>query len=349
VTAAPGTTSVGTAPDEAEWGRAVDLLRAADSVALACHLGPDGDALGSMLALTIALDSMGKSTCASWGSDPFAVPAAYASLPRLELVRPPGQFPAEAPLLVTLDTGSQDRLGLLETAVDDTIEAGGEVIVIDHHASNTRYGTVHLVDAAAAATAVLVNEMLQRLDVDLTAEIAAALYTGVATDTGCFKFASTTAATHELAGRLLATGFRHDLLSRAIWDTNSFGYVRLLGDVLGRAVLETEAAGGLGLVWTSSTAEDMRRHGVAMEQLEGVIDVLRTAQEAEVAVVCKQDADGSLKVSSRSKGQIDVGSLCVALGGGGHRFAAGFTTGDDLVSTMAALRKLLADAPHLPS
>ena len=124
--------------------------------------------------------------------------------------------------------------------------------------------------------------------------------------------------------------------------------MRLLGDVLGRAVLETDAAGGLGLVWTCSTAADMRQHGVTMDQLEGVIDILRTSREAEVAVVCKQDTDGSMKVSTRSKGQLDVGAVCVALGGGGHRFAAGFTSTADVAATMAALRAQLAAAPHLP-
>ncbi|MDQ6650230.1 MAG: bifunctional oligoribonuclease/PAP phosphatase NrnA [Actinomycetota bacterium] len=336
-------------PAAADWERAVELLASADSVALACHISPDGDALGSMLALAIALDSLGKSVTASWGSEPFAVPAAYASLSRLTLLSPPTRFPARPPLLVTFDTGSQDRLGVLAPVVDATLAAGGDVLVVDHHASNTGYGSVHLVDATAAATAVLVDELLRRLGVDLTADIAAALYTGLATDTGCFKFVSTTPATHELAGRLLATGFRHDLLSREIWDTNSFGYVRLLGDVLGRAELEADAAGGLGLVWTCATAADMRTHGVAMEQLEGVIDILRTSREAEVAVVCKQDLDGAMKVSTRSKGRIDVGAVCVALGGGGHRFAAGFTAHDDATTTMAAVRKLLADAPHLPA
>lgn len=329
---------------EQEWEAAVATLHAADEVALICHLGPDGDALGSLLGLTQALRQLGKRTVASWGSSPFEVPSSYAGLPGLDLLTPPEQFPGEPDLLVTLDTGSQDRLGSLATVVD----RARVVLVIDHHASNTRYGTLHLVDPTAAATAVLVEELVRRLGVSLTADIAAPLYTGVITDTGSFKFAATTPATHELAARLLATGIRHDLISRAVWDTNAFGYVQLLGVLLTRAALEPEAAAGLGMVWTHSTADDLRRHGVVLDEVEGVIDVIRTAREAEVAVIAKEGLDGQLRVSTRSKGRVDVGEICTALGGGGHRFAAGYTSDAAVGPTLAVLRECLESAPHLP-
>lgn len=311
---------------------------------LACHVNPDGDALGSMLALGIALRAAGKQVVASWGSEPFAVPVSYRTLPGQELLVPASQVPARPDLMVTFDTGSTDRLGSLA----DRVPRAREVVVLDHHTTNTRFGTINVVDPTAAATAVVVVELLDRMGLELTPEVAAPLYTGLVTDTGSFKYAATTPAVHHLAARLLATGIAHDEISRHIWDTEPFAYVQLLGAACSRAVLEPDEVGGLGLVWTTVTAEDLQRCGLALSDVEGVIDAVRVAQEAEVAVVVKSDpADGLLKVSTRSKGGVDVGEVCQALGGGGHRFAAGFTSDDDVPGTMARLRQALAGAPHL--
>jgi phosphoesterase RecJ-like protein len=334
-----------TSPSAADWSAAVSLLAGADEVALACHVGPDGDALGSMLALGAALRARGTRVVASWGGEPFEVPASYSFLPAVDLLVPPGDFPAAPQLFVTFDTGSPDRLGSLVGRVD-TADC---CLVVDHHASNTRYGDLHLVDTAAAATAVLVAELVDRLDVPLTAEIAAPLYTGLVTDTGSFKYVATTASVHELAARLLATGIRHDLISRAIYDTAPFDYVRLLGAACARAELEPDAVGGLGLAWTTLGADELDRCGLGLADVEGVIDVLRTAQEAEVAVVLKGDpVEGGWKVSTRSKGAIDMGVVCTSLGGGGHRYAAGFSAPGSAEDALGRLRSALADAPHLP-
>jgi phosphoesterase RecJ-like protein len=314
------------------WDEAVRVLNDAGEVALACHLGPDGDALGSLLALALGLRSLGKRVVASWGSEPFRVPPQYAFLPGLDLLSPPASFPASPALLVTFDTGSVDRLGSLAASAG----AAECVVVVDHHASNTRYGTVNLVDPDAAASVLLVDELLRRLGVPLTTDIAACLYTGLTTDTGSFKYQATTPAVHGVAARLLATGIDHAAIAREVWDTNRFGYVKLLGRLLDRAVLEPS-----GLVWTWSTQADFTSYGVGMEDIEGAIDVLRTTVEAEVSVICKETPDGTYAVSTRSKGAVDVGAVCVALGGGGHRYAAGFTSDADLATTMDRLRALL--------
>lgn len=334
------------APSEADWSAAVSVLDEADEVALACHVGPDGDALGSMLALGVALRTRGTTVRASWGSERFELPAVYDFLPGADLLVPPQEFPAAPALLVTFDTGSTDRLGSLA----DRVGAAGCTLVLDHHATNTRYGGLHLVDDGAAATAVLVAALVDRLGIALNAEIAAPLYTGLVTDTGSFKYAATTPSVHLLAARLLATGIRHDLISRAIWDTAPFGYVQLLGGACARAQLDPTAVRGLGLVWTVVRADELARHRLGLADVEGVIDVVRTAAEAEVALVLKEDAvEGNLKVSTRSKGAVDVGAVCSALGGGGHRFAAGFTSYDDVEHTLAAVRAALGEAEHLPT
>lgn len=325
------------------WDEAVALLRGARQVVLACHVGPDGDALGSMLALGLALKARGADVLCSWGEPELRVPDSLALLPGQELLVTPDQLPAEPELLVTLDTGSLDRLGL----VADVAKASRDVLVVDHHASNTGFGTVHLVDVQAAATAVLVAGLVDRLDVVLDRDIATGIYAGLVTDTGSFKYAATTPEVHRLAARLLETGLRHDLLTRALYDTNTFGYVQLLGEALRRASLEADAVGGLGFVWTWTEPSDLTSYGVDLSQIEGMIDVVRTAVEAEVALVAKGDADGTVKVSMRSKGQVDVGRICVALGGGGHLYAAGFTSYDDVPTTVARVREALATAPHL--
>ena len=152
------------APAPADWDAVVGELREAPSVALACHVGPDGDALGSMLGLGAALRSLGKEVVASWGGEPFAVPESYSFLPAVDLLVPPGEFPVAPPLFVTFDTGSADRLGSL----GDRIRTAACCVVVDHHASNTRYGGLNLVDPTAAATAVLVAELVERLGVPLT-------------------------------------------------------------------------------------------------------------------------------------------------------------------------------------
>jgi phosphoesterase RecJ-like protein len=329
-----------------DWEDAVRLLRGARSAALACHVGPDGDALGSMLALGTALRAAGTEVVASWGAEPFEVPAAYSFLPSLDLLVPPSAFPAAPELLLVFDCGSPDRLGSLA----DRLRTSSCSVVIDHHASNTCFGMLNLVDDSAAATAVLVAELVDRLGLPLTSDVASALYTGLVTDTGSFRYLATTPSVHELAARLLATGIRHDLINRAIYDTAPFDYVQLLGQVCTRAELVPDAVGGLGLVWSVVAADDLARSGLGLADVEGVIDVLRVAQEAEVAAVLKGDpVEGGYKVSARSKGAVDVGAVCTGLGGGGHRFAAGFTSYDDATTTLARLRAGLDAAPHLPA
>jgi len=315
-------------------------LREHQHIAVLGHVRPDGDALGSSLALGLALRNSGREVAVSF-SEPFTVPETLAHLPGQDLLVAPARAAHRPDVLVTFDTGSADRLGDLCGRVEDA----AQVLVIDHHRSNTGYGSIHLVDTGAAATAVVVAHLLDVMGLEIDRDIAACLYTGLSTDTGSFRYAATTPEVHRLAARLLATGIRHDLIARELYDTHPFGWLPLVAAVLSRSALEPEAVGGLGLVWTYSTRADLGSLG--MDQVEGVIDVVRTAREAEVAVVYKELPDGFWAVSMRSKGGIDVGEVCVGLGGGGHRFAAGYTASGELTGILADLRKALDAAPHL--
>jgi len=329
-------------PSEGDWQAVVEALNSPGELLLACHLNPDGDALGSALALGLALRARGRTVPVSF-SEPFRLPDTLLHLPGQELLVAPGKAPAAPDVLITLDTGSPDRLGDLAGRV----ETARQIIVIDHHVSNTGYGTTHLVDTTAAATAVVVADLLDRLGARIDQDVATCLYTGLSTDTGSFRYAATTPEVHRLAARLLATGIRHDLIARELYDAHPYAWVSLLGVVLSRALLEPDAVSGLGLVWTYSTLEDLSERSLGVEQVEGVIDVIRTAREAEVAAVCKQLPDGAWAVSVRSKGRLDVGQVCVDLGGGGHTLTAGFTATGSLDVIVKQLRTALDSAPHL--
>jgi phosphoesterase RecJ-like protein len=317
-----------------EWEAALDVLHRTDSVVLMCHVGPDGDALGSMLGVGIALRERGLRVLASYDDTPFVVPARLRFLPGQDLLVAPELVPAHPGVVMTFDTGSIDRLGALAAPA----KAAGALVVVDHHTTNTRYGTHHLIDEAAAATAVVGLELVDRLGVEMDAAIATALYTGLTTDTGSFRFAATTPEVHEIGARMLRTGIAHDEIAREVFDTRSFGYLQLLGRALQRAVLDGD------VVWTVVPAADRRELGVAFDEVEAIIGTLRIAEEADVAVVYKETDSGSYAVSMRSKGAVDVARVAVALGGGGHRFAAGFTSTADLDTTRQRLAAELSNA-----
>jgi bifunctional oligoribonuclease and PAP phosphatase NrnA len=321
-----------------DWSRAAKILDSADEVSLACHVRPDADALGSMLALALALTArpgVPAAVVASFGDTPFTIPASLDFLPGTGLLTPPERFPGRPPVMVTLDAASIDRLGPLAASA----AAAGELIVLDHHASNTGFGSVNLVDPAAAATAVLAGRLVAELGVPLTRDIATGLYAGLVTDTGSFKFAATSSLVHEFAARLLRTGIDAASISRRLFDTAPFGYLRMLAAALERAQLDRAACDGLGLVWTTVTRAD--RQDLPFDAAESVIDEVRKTAEAEVAVVLKEDDEGTWHISVRSKTQIDVGAACTALGGGGHARAAGFSASGRPDTAVRALEKVL--------
>ena len=302
---------------QADWSAAVAAIRGANEVVLACHQGPDGDALGSMLAVTLALRALGKEPVASWGSEPFVVPRHYRFLPQLDLLTPPGRVPAKPELMVTFDAGSFDRLGTLEP----NARAAASLIVVDHHVSNDRFGTINLIDPKAAASAVIAYELIQLLGVELDRDMAACLYTGVFTDTGGFKYQNTTPAVHAIAGDLISHDIDHAAIARIVYDTHPVGFLKVLGSALDRAELIPDAS----MIWTYVTQADLASSGIDMEDTDGLIDVIRTADVAEVACVLKQQPEGNYKVSMRAKSVANVGAVCESFGGGGHALAAGFT------------------------
>jgi phosphoesterase RecJ-like protein len=329
------------APTDADWDAAVAALTSGAPVLLLAHVGPDADALGSALAAGLALEARGVDVAVSFGDSPFVVPRVLRSLPGQHLLVAPGDV-GERPVVASFDVSSVERLGVLQPVA----EGASTLLAVDHHSSYTGFGQVHLVDVTAPATAVLALELVDRLGVELDQTIATAVYSGIVTDTGSFKYAATTADTHRTAARLLETGLRHDLIARHIYDDEPFGVLKVLGHALDTSVLETGAVGGLGLVHTRVSLVERQEHDLPLDAVERVIDVLRIATEAEVACVLKQDDAGLWRVSMRSKGRVDVSAVAASLGGGGHLFAAGFTGGPDADVVLADVRDALAALPH---
>ncbi|MGY1733961.1 bifunctional oligoribonuclease/PAP phosphatase NrnA [Geodermatophilus sp. SYSU D01045] len=316
------------------------LAAAADTgatVVLSGHVQPDADALGSTLALAEGLRRRGARVTATFPGRPV-LPDSLGWLPGAGDLVPSTAVPASPDVFVSLDAASPARLGELAALLGNA----GTSVVVDHHASNPGFGDVRLVDPAAPATVVLVAGLLDELGVPLNAGLATLLYAGLAADTGSFRFSSTRPDTHVLAARLLSTGIDHAAISQRLFGTAPFGWLRLLSAVAGRAVLEPGV--GAGLVWTWSSTAEAARHGLPGEQLEALVDVVRSTAEADVACVLKGQDDGSWAVSLRSRGGTDVARVAMALGGGGHRSAAGFTSHLDREATLAAIRAQVSSA-----
>lgn len=290
-------------------------LKEANSVAITIHVQPDGDALGSLLAMALYLKRLGKAVCATWGEE-IRIPAHYKWLPGIEDIK---EFNSciEADVLLTLDCANEHRLGLLE----EKLPVFKTVINIDHHIDNSRFGTINLLDFNAAATCEIVYELLKVMEADITLEIATLLYVGIVTDSGRFQYQNTTSKTLRIAADLVDLGAQPNAIFQNIYENTSFASLKLLARILERAEYVKESE----FIYSYILDSDLNEAGLAMADTETFIDYLRTAKEACVVGIFKETPDGKLKVSLRSKGIIDVGSITREAGGGGHRNAAGAT------------------------
>lgn len=319
----------------AELERAASVIQDAPALALACHQAPDGDALGSMLAVHLLCRSHGKASVASW-PEPFTVGLHYRFLPGLELTTPPGGFPPEPEVMVTFDCASVGRLGELEKAA----RSARELVVVDHHGSNSGYGSVNVVDPGAAATAVLVRDLAAALGWELDREVALCLYTGLATDTGRFQYSNTTPEVFALARELASFDLPMAAVNRHLFEEHRLACLQLLGSCLARAELDAD----LGLVATWVSADDLERHGVELAETEGLVDLVRRTAEADVSCVLRETPEG-VRGSLRSVSETDVAAVAAAFGGGGHRLAAGFTVPGTLSEVLDAVKAALRGGP----
>lgn len=310
--------------------RAAEVLDAAGRVVAVGHVRPDGDALGSALALAHAARDAGKEAWASF-PDPFVLPESFRFLDLGPLV--PVAELAVSDVAVVCDTAEPGRLGDALAVV----ERAGHLVVVDHHPGEGGFGDVVVVDPSAAATAQLVHRLLRRLRWPISEATATALYTGIVTDTGRFQYSSTTPEVHRIAAELLAAGVRPEVVGRHLYEEVPFGYYAVVARVMGRAVLEAD----LRLVWSILRRDDLEAGGIPAEEADGLIDLVRLAREADVALLLKELEPGVVKGSLRSRGRVDVGAVAAGIGGGGHHNAAGFTFRGSVADAVAAVREAL--------
>jgi phosphoesterase RecJ-like protein len=293
--------------------RAAAVIEAATSLAITCHVNPDGDALGSALALAHAARAAGKEAVVAFGG-PQDMADTLGFLDMTPLVSP-AEFPRDPECMVVFDVAAPSRLAELGS------NAGRAevVIVIDHHISNDGFGDITVIHPEIAASAQLATYLIEALGWPIDETVATCLMVGIVTDTGRFQYSSTTGETMRVAARLIDAGVKPEVIGQAIYESVPFGYLQLSSAVLGRATLEED----LGLVWSTMTSEDLEAAGIGYAQADALIDDLRIAREAGVALLLKQ-TDTGWKGSMRSRGEVDVARIADSFGGGGHHNAAGF-------------------------
>ncbi|MDR1191455.1 MAG: DHH family phosphoesterase [Verrucomicrobiales bacterium] len=296
------------------YGELVTALAQAESVILLSHIRPDGDAYGSTLGLGLSLLALGKRV-RIFNRD--GLNSLYRFLPRAELIeRTPARLP-EADLLVALDTSTEERLGLgdsLRPAVSVSVDWN-----IDHHASNTGYGRRQFVDPSQPAVAGVVTDLIAEARWPLTAEVATALYVGLLTDTGSFRYRGTSPHTFDQAALLVAKGADPAELAKQCYQNISVARFKLQQ----RALANLQFEFGGALTHTTLTPADFTESGALVEDTEGIVETGLAISGTELAALFELKDDGGLKVSLRSKGRVNVSELALEFDGGGHPGAAG--------------------------
>jgi phosphoesterase RecJ-like protein len=300
----------------------VEALRSHERFLLITHENPDGDALGSILAMKLALESLGKDVVMYlYGEVPL--PQEYAFMPLEELAR---EVPADASarVLVALDCANERRLG-----PDPSVLTGGPLVLnIDHHHDNSRFGHIDLIVPHASSTAEVLRDVFRELGVALTPDMAEALYTALVTDTGRFQYRNTTPKALRLAAELVEAGADVHRVFQGVYESVQFAKLKLLARALERA----QVYEGGAIVISYLLRTDFHEVGAAEPYSEGIIDYLRAVEGAEMAVLIREPprTDGlapSRRVSLRSStDELDVSAIARKSGGGGHRQAAGFST-----------------------
>jgi phosphoesterase RecJ-like protein len=296
-----------------------DALREHDRFLVVTHENPDGDALGSLLAATLALRKLGKDAVMYLpGRTPL--PREYAFMPLGDLVR---ERPVDAAdrVLFAVDCAKAERIG------DDAVVAGSPLVLdVDHHHDNTRFGDLNLIVADASSTGEVLRDVFAELGLELTPDLAEPLYIALVTDTGRFQYANTTPKALRLAAELVDAGADIHEVFQQVYESVEFAKLKLLARALDRA----EVLEGGRIVVSHLLRSDFADAGAAEPYSEGIIDYLRAVEGAELAVLVREqpgDAPFAHKGSLRSSiDELDVSAIARRFGGGGHRQAAGFST-----------------------
>ena len=308
-----------------------DALQRHDRFLVVTHENPDGDALGSLLALSLALRQLDKDAVMYLpGQTPL--PQEYAFMPLDDLVRELPEDAAER-VLLAVDCAKEDRIG-----DESVLSAAPLVLDIDHHHDNTRFGDLNLIVADASSTGEVLRDVFDELGVELTPELAEPLYIALVTDTGRFQYANTTPKSLRLAAELVEAGADVHAVFQEVYESVEFAKLKLLARALGRA----EVLEGGRIVVSHLLRTDFTEVGAAEPYSEGIIDYLRAVEGAELAALIREQLHGSPRAhkgSLRSSiDELDVSVIARSFGGGGHRQAAGFSSDAPLEEIVERIR-----------
>jgi bifunctional oligoribonuclease and PAP phosphatase NrnA len=322
-----------------DLGAVAEAIRSHDRFLVTTHENPDGDALGSLLATKLALDALGKDSVMYLAGE-APLPREYSWMPLEDLQR---KVPDDAAtrVLLALDCANESRLG----PDPEVLHSAPLVVNVDHHHDNTRFGAVNLVVADASSTGEIVRDLLRELDVDLTPDIAEALYIALVTDTGRFQYTNTTPKSLRLAAELVEAGADVHKIFQDVYESVQFAKLKLLARALERA----EIYEGGRLVISYLLRGDFAEVGAAEPYSEGIIDYLRAVEGADMAALIREPPRGDAparRVSLRaSADELDVSKIARASGaGGGHRQAAGFSSNDSIEEITEFIRREFAAA-----
>ncbi len=309
----------------------VALIRQSNQIAVATHVSPDPDAIGSLLGLGLALQAMGKQV-ALLCDDPM--PDKLAFLPGSAEVqdRLPDHFSAD--LFIGVDASDTERLGIVSQPL---IGAGIPIISIDHHITNTRYGTVNLVLPECAATAEIMVLLLDGLGLPLSQEIAACLLAGLVGDTRSFSTASVTPATFATAGRLIAAGADLETITERVFNRRTLELLRLWG--IGLTHMGQED----GILWAELPLEEQKQLHIGRPSDTGLSNLLLSVEGIVVTAVFTELPENKVEISFRARPGLDVSQVAFALGGGGHPAASGCTVEGSLNEVVQRVLKLLKE------
>ncbi len=296
-------------------------IKSARHILVTSHADPDGDAIGSLLALGLALTKHGKQTTLYNES---IIPAVYQFLPGVERISRRLGATGDYDLVLVLDCGDLQRIGADWQAVG-RMEC---LVNIDHHVSNTGFGHIQLIDPRACATAEIVYRLVKALGVAIDPEIAVAIYTGILTDTGSFRFSNTTPAAFAISREMTEIGVDPYHVAQRVFGSYSLGRIKLLNLALNS--IEISHNGKLSMM--TVTRSMLVETGTQPEDVDGMINYARRIEAVKVAALIQEQTNGrstreghgSFHVSLRSDGTVDVAAMAGAFGGGGHFSAAGF-------------------------
>lgn len=281
------------------------------SFIVASHVDPEGDAIGSSLALYYALKGLGKKVCVYNES---GVPRILKFLPGAEFIVKSLESVNEYDAIFVVDCGDIDRLGKLKNNLEKL-----KIINIDHHSTNDSFGHLNFVDRNAAAAGEVVYDLLKKLGITFTREIATNLYTAVVVDTGSFRYASTTPRSFKIAAELLTMGVDPWEVAKNIYENFPYERMKLLGDALQTIELVKNGLYAFMVV----TREMLSKYNATEDLTEGFVNFGRAVEGVEVSILFKETGEDQYKLSFRSKGDINVAMIAQSLGGGGHKNAAG--------------------------